>query len=206
MPEPHELVWLAKSKNEKTSMIGPAAMITISPGVACCDRGLRYDPVEAVRRRLQRSRRQHASGTAARVQGLARGTGGARGRCEGDRDDRAPRDRGRGCRPDPCPRGGAGSLRRHRRHAARAHQGSGATLVSRGHRKARRHHRRASMRTKIKRALVSVYDKTGLVELARGLHDLGVELVSSGNTATAVEAAGIPVTTVEAVTESPEML
>jgi len=62
------------------------------------------------------------------------------------------------------------------------------------------------MRTKIKRALVSVYDKTGLVELARGLHDLGVELVSSGNTATALEAAGIPVTRVEAVTESPEML
>src|SRR5207302_6877043 len=140
------------------------------------------------------------------VQGLARGTGGARGRCEGDRDDRAPRDRGRGCRPDPCPRGGAGSRRRHRRHAARAHQGSGATLVSRGHRKARRHHRRASMRTKIKRALVSVYDKTGLVELARGLHDLGVELVSSGNTGSALEAAGIPVTRVEAVTDSPEML
>jgi len=62
------------------------------------------------------------------------------------------------------------------------------------------------MRTRIKRALVSVYDKTGLVELARGLHDLGVELVSSGNTATALEAAGIPVTRVEAVTESPEML
>ncbi len=62
------------------------------------------------------------------------------------------------------------------------------------------------MRTKIKRALLSVYDKTGLVEFARGLHELGVELVSSGNTSSALEAAGIPVTTVEAVTESPEML
>ena len=51
-----------------------------------------------------------------------------------------------------------------------------------------------------------MYDKTGLVDLARGLHDLGVELVSSGNTSTALEAAGIPVTRVEDVTGSPEML
>ena len=42
--------------------------------------------------------------------------------------------------------------------------------------------------TKIKRALLSVYDKTGLVELARALHELGVELVSSGNTSAALEA------------------
>ncbi len=62
------------------------------------------------------------------------------------------------------------------------------------------------MRTKIKRALVSVYDKTGLVDFARGLHDLGIELVSSGNTSSALEDAGIPVTRVEAVTDSPEML
>jgi phosphoribosylaminoimidazolecarboxamide formyltransferase/IMP cyclohydrolase len=62
------------------------------------------------------------------------------------------------------------------------------------------------MRTKIKRALLSVYDKIGLVDFARGLHELGVELVSSGNTSTELEAAGIPITRVEAVTESPEML
>jgi phosphoribosylaminoimidazolecarboxamide formyltransferase/IMP cyclohydrolase len=61
-------------------------------------------------------------------------------------------------------------------------------------------------RTKIKRALLSVYDKTGLVELARGLHELGVEIVSSGNTSAALVAAGIPVTRVEQVTGSPEML
>jgi phosphoribosylaminoimidazolecarboxamide formyltransferase/IMP cyclohydrolase len=61
-------------------------------------------------------------------------------------------------------------------------------------------------RTKIKRALLSVYDKTGLVELAKGLRDLGVEVVSSGNTSSALEAAGIPVTRVEQVTGSPEML
>jgi phosphoribosylaminoimidazolecarboxamide formyltransferase / IMP cyclohydrolase len=62
------------------------------------------------------------------------------------------------------------------------------------------------MKIKIKRALLSVYDKSGLVELARGLHELGVELVSSGNTSAALEAEGIPVTRVEDVTGSPEML
>jgi phosphoribosylaminoimidazolecarboxamide formyltransferase/IMP cyclohydrolase len=56
------------------------------------------------------------------------------------------------------------------------------------------------------RALLSVYDKTGLAEFARGLHGLGVELVSSASTAAALEAAGVPVTTVEEVTGSPEML
>jgi phosphoribosylaminoimidazolecarboxamide formyltransferase/IMP cyclohydrolase len=63
-----------------------------------------------------------------------------------------------------------------------------------------------SPRTKIKRALLSVYDKTGLIELAKGLRDLGVEVVSSGNTSAELEAAGIPVTRVELVTGSPEML
>src|SRR5690242_7663443 len=62
------------------------------------------------------------------------------------------------------------------------------------------------MRVKVKRALLSVWDKTGLIELARGLQDLGVEIVSSGNTSAALEAAGIPVTRVEDVTGSPEML
>ena len=56
------------------------------------------------------------------------------------------------------------------------------------------------------RALLSVWDKTGLVELAHGLHDLGWELVASGGTATALAGAGLPVTAVEEVTGSPEML
>jgi phosphoribosylaminoimidazolecarboxamide formyltransferase/IMP cyclohydrolase len=60
--------------------------------------------------------------------------------------------------------------------------------------------------TKIERALLSVWDKTGLVDLARSLHELGVELVSSGGTATAIADAGIPVTAVEDVTGVPEML
>jgi len=62
------------------------------------------------------------------------------------------------------------------------------------------------MRVKVSRALLSVWDKAGLVELARGLHEMGVEIVSSGNTSAALEAEGIPVTRVEDVTGSPEML
>ena len=56
------------------------------------------------------------------------------------------------------------------------------------------------------RALISVYDKTGVVEFARGLADLGFELVSSGGTASALEQSGLAVTTVEDVTGFPEML
>jgi len=56
------------------------------------------------------------------------------------------------------------------------------------------------------RALLSVYDKAGLIDLARGLHELGWELVSSGGTATALTEAGIPCTPVEQITGSPEML
>jgi phosphoribosylaminoimidazolecarboxamide formyltransferase/IMP cyclohydrolase len=56
------------------------------------------------------------------------------------------------------------------------------------------------------RALLSVWDKAGLAEFARGLHELGWELVSSASTAAALGDAGLPVTTVEAVTGSPEML
>jgi phosphoribosylaminoimidazolecarboxamide formyltransferase/IMP cyclohydrolase len=62
------------------------------------------------------------------------------------------------------------------------------------------------MNVKVKRALLSVWDKTGLVELAKGLDTLGVEIVSSGNTSAALEEAGINVTRVEDVTGSPEML
>jgi phosphoribosylaminoimidazolecarboxamide formyltransferase/IMP cyclohydrolase len=56
------------------------------------------------------------------------------------------------------------------------------------------------------RALLSVWDKTGLVELARGLSDYGVELVASGGTAKALEEAGIAHLDVEDVTGFPEML
>ncbi|WP_411148306.1 bifunctional phosphoribosylaminoimidazolecarboxamide formyltransferase/IMP cyclohydrolase [Streptomyces sp. A30] len=58
----------------------------------------------------------------------------------------------------------------------------------------------------IRRALVSVYDKTGLEDLARGLHEAGVELVSTGSTASRIAAAGVPVTKVEELTGFPECL
>ncbi len=61
-------------------------------------------------------------------------------------------------------------------------------------------------RVAIRRVLISVYDKTGLVDLARGLHAAGVEIVSTGSTAAAVTAAGVPVTRVEDVTGFPECL
>ena len=58
----------------------------------------------------------------------------------------------------------------------------------------------------VRRALLSVYDKTGLIELATALHDAGVELVSTGSTASRIADAGIPVTPVEELTGFPEAL
>jgi phosphoribosylaminoimidazolecarboxamide formyltransferase / IMP cyclohydrolase len=58
----------------------------------------------------------------------------------------------------------------------------------------------------ISRALISVYDKTGLDDLARALHRAGVEIVSTGSTAARISATGVPVTTVEDVTGFPECL
>jgi phosphoribosylaminoimidazolecarboxamide formyltransferase/IMP cyclohydrolase len=59
---------------------------------------------------------------------------------------------------------------------------------------------------RIQRALISVSDKRGVVEFARGLSELGVEILSTGGTARALEAAGVPVTPVERVTGFPEMM
>ncbi|MER2509492.1 bifunctional phosphoribosylaminoimidazolecarboxamide formyltransferase/IMP cyclohydrolase [Amaricoccus sp.] len=58
----------------------------------------------------------------------------------------------------------------------------------------------------ITRALLSVSDKTGLIELARDLVARGIELVSTGGTATALRAADLPVRDVAALTDFPEML
>jgi phosphoribosylaminoimidazolecarboxamide formyltransferase/IMP cyclohydrolase len=55
-------------------------------------------------------------------------------------------------------------------------------------------------------AFLSVYDKTGLVELAEGLAGLGFDLVASGGTARSLSAAGLPVTPVEQITGFPEIL
>lgn len=59
---------------------------------------------------------------------------------------------------------------------------------------------------KVRRALISVFDKTGIEDFARSLVDLGVEIISSGGTARAIEAAGIVVRDVKDWTGFPEML
>lgn len=58
----------------------------------------------------------------------------------------------------------------------------------------------------IRRALISVYDKTGIEELALALHAAEVSIVSTGSTASRIAAAGVPVTAVEEVTGSAQML
>jgi phosphoribosylaminoimidazolecarboxamide formyltransferase/IMP cyclohydrolase len=58
----------------------------------------------------------------------------------------------------------------------------------------------------IRRALISVYDKTGLEDLAKGLHRAGVEIVSTGSTAARIAEAGVPVMKVEKLTGFPECL
>ena len=61
-------------------------------------------------------------------------------------------------------------------------------------------------RRPIRRALVSVYDKTDLLDVAQSLVEAGVEIVSTGSTAAAIAEAGLPVTPIEQVTGFPECL
>ena len=56
------------------------------------------------------------------------------------------------------------------------------------------------------RALLSVYDKTGIVEFAQQLHELGWELISSGGPATVISSAGLPVIDVAEITGYPAIL
>ena len=58
----------------------------------------------------------------------------------------------------------------------------------------------------VKRALISVFDKTGLVDIARDLAGLGVELVSTGGTRAAIAAAGLGVKDIAELTGYPEMM
>ena len=62
------------------------------------------------------------------------------------------------------------------------------------------------MKMKIKRALISVSDKTGLVEFAQKLHAAGVDIISTGGTMKTLKEAGIPVTYVSEVTGFPEIM
>ena len=58
----------------------------------------------------------------------------------------------------------------------------------------------------IKNALLSVSDKTGIVDFAKGLVDLGVTIYSTGGTLKAITEAGIPAKSVESLTDFPEMM
>ena len=72
----------------------------------------------------------------------------------------------------------------------------------------RRPNRRAAVaaESRVRRALISVSDKHGIEELARSLHGLGVDLVSTGGTARLLEEAGIPVVEVSGLTGFPEIM
>ncbi|MBC3535782.1 IMP cyclohydrolase [Megasphaera hominis] len=59
---------------------------------------------------------------------------------------------------------------------------------------------------KVKRALLSVSDKTGIVELGKALAELGIEIISTGGTMRALRDAGVPVMAVQDVTGFPEMM
>ncbi|MBI5311237.1 MAG: hypothetical protein HZB14_09490, partial [Actinobacteria bacterium] len=59
---------------------------------------------------------------------------------------------------------------------------------------------------RIRRALISVSDKRGLVDFAKGLEDLGIEIVSTGGTAKELAEAGVKVTAISDYTGSPEIL
>ncbi len=59
---------------------------------------------------------------------------------------------------------------------------------------------------RIKRALISVYDKTGIAPFAKALHALGIQIISTGGSAEALRKAGVPVKEVSSVTKFPEML
>src|SRR5579859_6111197 len=94
-------------------------------------------------------------------------------------------------------------------HAARVRVNDGRCLVLRAcaqHGNMRRgmvEHRRREL---CMRALLSVYDKTGLIPFARELQDLGLELISTGGTLQALRDADITASSVAEITGSPEIL
>jgi phosphoribosylaminoimidazolecarboxamide formyltransferase/IMP cyclohydrolase len=59
---------------------------------------------------------------------------------------------------------------------------------------------------RVGRAFISVYDKSGLTELVQGLHELGVEIISTGGTATAILEADVPAMLVESITGFPSIM
>src|SRR5690606_2284944 len=177
----------------------------------------------AARGRVRPRDHQHASRVPARVPRCARRARRARGAGRADRGERHRRRQRCRHRPDPRPAASADRGRRHRGHPPRAHQARRARAADpdRARHRIRRHRPegipvsgpsidpglyRERDRVPIRRALVAVSDKTGLVELARALADAGVEIVSTGGTSKAIADAGIPVTQIGDLTGFPEHL
>ena len=67
-------------------------------------------------------------------------------------------------------------------------------------------HKEKLSRRKISRVLISVSDKSGIVDLSKRLSENGIEIVSTGGTSKEISEAGIPVRPVEEVTNFPEMM
>src|SRR3954468_23525981 len=166
-------------------------------------------------RRVRGPADQHPSGPAAGLPRRARRAGRPGRRGDGHGCDRARGRRRRGHRAGARAARGRGPARRRRGAAARTDQGRGARApgADGGRAGARRPEEeelpmtdRIPARIPVRRALLGVYDKTGIEELAAGLAAAGVELVSTGATARRIAEAGIPVTPVEKVTGFPECL
>src|SRR5699024_998463 len=162
---------------------------------------------------------EHPSRVAARVPRRARGDGRVGCGGEGDGFDGPPGGFRCGHGADRGATGRGGRRGRRRREPARAGEGdrAGATGRSCGdtgscgmHGEWTKGEFLVSERTAegprrpVRRALIGVSDKTGLLELATGLHAAGVEIVSTGGTARTIADAGVPVTGVEEVTGFPE--
>ena len=136
--------------------------------------------------------------------------GAARPRPRGARGG-DPRDRARAATGgDPADRRRPGLDRARERAgrtiaAGRVRRRLGERWASR-RRSRRRAERRRGQPGPVRRALISVSDKTGVVDFARGLRELGVEILSTGGTAAAIREAGIEVTDVAEFTGSPEIL
>ncbi len=131
--------------------------------------------------------------------------GRARGRDPGDRRHRALRRRGDRHRPGDPPGAGRDRAGRHApRRSTRACTRSSTGCCPK--RRASIWQANYALLAVLERALLSVFDKTGLDVFARELHELGMELVASGGTATFVKELGLPVTRVDDLTEIPELL
>src|SRR5438093_8273160 len=130
----------------------------------------------------------------------------SRTRRQSDRRDRALRRRGRRHRPDRAPGSDRDPRGRYAGDAARADPASRAPAAAGGCPPLPRRQANTGRVRVIERALISVYDKSGLDEFAQALAELGVEIVSSGGTSAYLEEMGVPVARTEEITQVRELL